>query len=124
MTPSLLRIAVAATLIWGGQAAAQDAPRPAPQGTAQGAAQGAAQTVPPAPDCPAPATMAEAATQPDPSEDATAPENSATTGWSGGTGGSFQGTNLQGAVESSPTWQPPTARGLDLAGLAEPVAAC
>lgn len=74
--------------------------------------------------CPAADTMAEPATQPDPSEDATAPENTGTTGWSGGTGGSQLGTNIQGAVESSPTWQPPTARGLDLAGLAEPVAEC
>lgn len=74
--------------------------------------------------CPAADTMAEPATQPDPSEDATAPENTGTTGWSGGTGGSQLGTNIQGAVESSPTWQPPTARGLDLAGLADPVAEC
>ena len=74
--------------------------------------------------CPAADTMAEPATQPDASEDATAPENTGTTGWSGGTGGSQLGTNIQGAVESSPTWQPPTARGLDLAGLAEPVAEC
>lgn len=121
MTQSLLRIAVAATLIWGGQAAAQDTAPIVPRDAAQSTPQSA---IPPAPDCPAPATMAEAATQPDPSEDATAPENSSTTGWSGGTGGSFQGTNLQGAVESSPTWQPPTARGLDLAGLAEPVPTC
>ena len=47
-----------------------------------------------------------------------------TTGWSGGTGGSQLGTNIQGAVESSPTWQPPTARGLDLAGTAEDQPAC
>ena len=74
--------------------------------------------------CPEPDTRAEAATQPDPGENATAPENSGTTGWSGGTGGSQLGTNAQGAVDSSPTWQPPTARGLDLAGLPEPVPAC
>ncbi|QDA35742.1 hypothetical protein E4191_16390 (plasmid) [Paracoccus liaowanqingii] len=74
--------------------------------------------------CPAADTMAEPANQPDPSEDATAPENTGTTGWSGGTGGSQLGTNIQGATDSSPTWQPPTARGLDLAGLAEPVAQC
>ncbi|WP_246054902.1 hypothetical protein [Paracoccus gahaiensis] len=74
--------------------------------------------------CPAADTMAEPANQPDASEDATAPENTGTTGWSGGTGGSQLGTNIQGATDSSPTWQPPTARGLDLAGLAEPVAEC
>ncbi|MBM3605537.1 MAG: hypothetical protein FJX25_12535 [Alphaproteobacteria bacterium] len=77
-----------------------------------------------APDCPAPETQAEPATQPDPSEDATAPENTGTTGWSGGTGGSQLGTNIQGAVPDSPTWQPPTARGLDLKGVAEAVAEC
>lgn len=91
------------------------APVPAPQ---------TAETVADAPDCPAPATRAEAATQPDPEEDATAAENSASTGWTGGTGGSHQGTNIQGAIASSPTWQPPTARGLDLAGMPEPVAEC
>ncbi|WP_415639316.1 hypothetical protein, partial [Paracoccus nototheniae] len=75
-------------------------------------------------ECPANDTQAEAATQPDASADATAPGNAGSTGWSGGTGGSQQGTNTQGAVDSSPTWQPPTARGLDLAGLAEPAGAC
>ncbi|ODT58225.1 hypothetical protein [Paracoccus hibiscisoli] len=83
-----------------------------------------ADRVAPAPECPAPNTQAEAATQPDPSEDATAPENTGTTGWSGGTGGSQLGTNIQGATDSSVTWQPPTARGLDLAGLADPVPDC
>ena len=34
------------------------------------------------------------------------------------------GPSIQGAVESSPTWQPPTARGLDLAGTAEDQPAC
>ncbi|WP_410217446.1 hypothetical protein [Paracoccus sp. (in: a-proteobacteria)] len=80
-----------------------------------------------APACPEPATQAEPATQPDASEDGTAPENTGTTGWTGGTGGSQLGTNIQGAVENSPTWQPPTARGLDLKGTAEAVvseAAC
>lgn len=77
-----------------------------------------------APECAADAGVAEPATQPDASEDSTAAENTGTTGWSGGTGGSQLGTNSQGAVESSPTWQPPTARGLDLAGLAEERPAC
>lgn len=76
------------------------------------------------PDCPAPESLAEAATQPDASDDATAAENAGTTGWSGGTGGSQLGTNAQGAVDSSPNWQPPTARGLDLAGNAEAASAC
>lgn len=75
-------------------------------------------------ECPPADTLAEPATKPDASEDATAPENTGTTGWSGGTGGSQLGTNIQGAVDTSPTWQPPTARGLDLAGLAEPVVQC
>ena len=34
----------------------------------------------------------------------------------GGTGGSQIGTNTAGAVPESKTWQPPTARGLDLNG--------
>ncbi|RJE78821.1 hypothetical protein [Paracoccus sp. JM45] len=75
-------------------------------------------------ECPAPATQAEPATSPDPSEDATAAENSGTTGWSGGTGGSQLGTNGQGAVEQSLTWQPPTARGLDLKAAASDTAEC
>jgi hypothetical protein len=69
-------------------------------------------------------SQAEPATIPDASEDGTAAENSGTTGWSGGTGGSQLGTNSQGAVSASPTWQPPTARGLDLQGQPEPVADC
>lgn len=77
-----------------------------------------------APECPAADTLAQPANQPDPSEDGTAPENTGTTGWTGGTGGSQLGTNIQGAVPESPTWQPPTARGLDLMGSAEPVAEC
>lgn len=76
------------------------------------------------PACPADDTQAEPATQPDATEDATAAENSGSTGWSGGTGGSQLGTNTQGAVLTSPTWQPPTARGLDLMGEAEPVMGC
>lgn len=77
-----------------------------------------------APECPDPSTMAEPADSPQPSEDATAPENTGTSGWSGGLGGSQLGTNTQGAVERSPTWQPPTARGLDLAGMPEVVEDC
>ena len=65
-------------------------------------------------DCPAPDTVAAPATAPQP--------NAGNTGWSGGTGGSQLGTNAQGALPASPTWQPPTARGLDLTGRAEPVA--
>ncbi|MGR3248790.1 MAG: hypothetical protein ACU0DH_06695 [Paracoccus sp. (in: a-proteobacteria)] len=77
-----------------------------------------------APECPEPATTAQPADAPKPSDDSTAPENTGTTGWSGGTGGSQLGTNTQGAVPVSPTWQPPTARGLDLAGKPEPLNEC
>jgi hypothetical protein len=66
-----------------------------------------------------PQGMAEPATPPMPGAEATAPGN-APTGWSGGLGGSYTGTNPQGAVTESPTWQPPTARGLDLTAAAEP----
>ena len=72
--------------------------------------------------CPARETVAENATPPQPGADSTDANNSGSSGWSGGLGGSHLGTNTQGAVMSSPTWQPPTARGLDLAGRAEPVA--
>lgn len=74
-------------------------------------------------NCPAPDTVAQPATQPEPGSDSTEANNAGTSGWSGGLGGSHLGTNAQGAVNASPTWQPPTARGLDLAGRAEPVAA-
>ena len=74
-------------------------------------------------NCPARDTVAENATPPQPSADSTDANNSGSSGWSGGLGGSHLGTNTQGAVTASPTWQPPTARGLDLAGRAEPVAA-
>lgn len=77
----------------------------------------AAQT-PASGDCAKPAGVAEAATPPEPG-DATAPGNAAT-GWSGGLGGSFTGTNTAGAVAESRTAQPPTARGLDLMGGPEP----
>ncbi|MGN7867674.1 hypothetical protein [Paracoccus sp. 22332] len=76
-------------------------------------------------DCPARDTVAEAATAPQPSADSTDANNTGSSGWSGGLGGSVLGTNTQGAVAQSPTWQPPTARGLDLAGRADPApAAC
>lgn len=69
-------------------------------------------------DCPTPAGVAEAATPPEPG-DATAPGNAAT-GWSGGLGGAYTGTNTAGAVAESRTVQPPTARGLDLMAGPEP----
>lgn len=66
------------------------------------------------PGCVAAAGRAEAATQPrQGGRDGTAPGNAGSTGWSGGTGGSFIGTNTAGATSASRTWQPPTARGLD-----------
>jgi hypothetical protein len=65
--------------------------------------------------CATSASKAEPATAPSPdSRDGTSPGNSGSTGWSGGTGGAYIGTNPQGATEHSQTWQPPTARGLDL----------
>ncbi|SNR58301.1 hypothetical protein EYF88_13490 [Paracoccus sediminis] len=73
-------------------------------------------------DCPAPDTVAQPATAPQPGADSTDANNSGSSGWSGGLGGSQLGTNAQGALPASPTWQPPTARGLDLTGRAEPVA--
>lgn len=73
-------------------------------------------------DCPAPDSVAQPATQPQPGANGTDPNNTGSTGWTGGTGGSQIGTNAQGALPDSPTWQPPTARGLDLTGRAEPVA--
>lgn len=76
------------------------------------------------PACTDSSGKAEPATSPAPSEDGTAAENTGTTGWSGGTGGSQLGTNTQGAVERSPTWQPPTARGLDLKGVPEETQNC
>lgn len=74
----------------------------------------------------APGTRAEAATPPARNTaDGTAPGNAGSTGWSGGTGGSHIGTNTSGALPSSPTWQPPTARGLDLLGTPErPASTC
>lgn len=71
--------------------------------------------------CVNPAAQAEPATAPAPGEDATAPGNSGSTGWSGGTGGSQIGTNAQGAVAVSKSWHSPTVRGLDLKGRPDPV---
>lgn len=63
-----------------------------------------------------PAGKAEAATPADTHSAAgTAPGNTGSTGWTGGTGGQHTGTSPQGALPESRTWQPPTARGLDLA---------
>lgn len=62
------------------------------------------------------AGKAEAATPADTDSAAgTAPGNTGSTGWTGGTGGQHTSTNPQGALPESKTWQPPTARGLDLA---------
>jgi hypothetical protein len=73
-----------------------------------------------------PSGRAEAATPPQRgSGDGTAPGNAGSSGWTGGMGGSHLGTNTQGATQNSPTWQPPTARGLDpIAAPARPEAAC
>lgn len=72
-------------------------------------------SVDPITTCGSSAGRAEPATPPDmASADGTAPGNAGSTGWTGGTGGVHIGTNPQGATEHSPTWQPPTARGLDL----------
>lgn len=46
--------------------------------------------------------------------DGTAPSNSGSTGWSGGTGGAYIGTNPSGSISNSGTEQPQTGRGLDL----------
>ncbi|SFB33167.1 hypothetical protein SAMN03159496_02990 [Rhizobium sp. NFR07] len=63
-----------------------------------------------------PASVAEAATKADTHSAAgTSPGNTGSTGWTGGTGGAHTATNPAGALPESKTWQPPTARGLDLA---------
>lgn len=67
-----------------------------------------------------PGGVAEAATRPETHDAAgTSPGNAGSTGWTGGTGGAHMGTSPQGALPESRTWQPPTARGLDL-GMAIP----
>ena len=72
-----------------------------------------------APNACDPTAVAETPTPPaQESNDGTAPGSTGSTGWSGGTGGSFIGTTSAGAVAESKTWQPPTARGLDLAMVA------
>lgn len=71
-----------------------------------------------------PKTVAETPTKPaQGSADGTAPGSTGSTGWSGGLGGSFIGTTSAGAVKESKTWQPPTARGLDLAMAPAPASA-
>lgn len=86
-------------------------------------AQSSGQSVEKPGDC-VPAAQAEPATPPSPGADSTAPGNAGTTGWTGGLGGSNIGTNPSGKTEDSVTWQPPTARGLDLKAPPEPVAKC
>ncbi len=111
MRPSLSRIALVAVLAGGLAlpALAQDVPQPATRTAGQ--------------DCAA-ASHAQPATQEVAAADATAPSNSGSTGWSGGTGGSLIGTNPSGASAHTKTWQPPTARGLDLSGRPEPAPLC
>lgn len=93
------------------QAAAASGGTPAVQPQAQGEAAAAATGDVPASTVAEPATPA--ATM--------AATDTASTGWSGGTGGAFIGTNPAGAVGVSKSWQPPTARGLDLMmGAADP----
>lgn len=60
--------------------------------------------------------VATPATEPEPAEGGTAPENAGSTGWTGGTGGAFIGTTPAGAVPQSKTWQPPVTTGIDLLG--------
>jgi hypothetical protein len=58
--------------------------------------------------------VAQPATPPARGPDAgTAPGGMGSTGWSGGTGGSYIGTSPAGATSASPNAQPPTAQGLD-----------
>lgn len=112
-----IRVLLATVALSAGLAQAQTPPAtPAPPSQTQGqSGEGA---------CPAGATTAEAATATQPGGDSTDANNAGSSGWSGGLGGSQLGTNPQGALESSPTWQPPTARGLDLTGRADPAPRC
>ncbi|MTH78156.1 hypothetical protein [Paracoccus aestuariivivens] len=75
-------------------------------------------------DCPPAAAQAEPATKDTATTDGTAPSNSGSTGWSGGTGGSHIGTNPQGGSQHTKTWHSPTARGIDLKGRPEPAPVC
>lgn len=60
--------------------------------------------------------VAESATKPEThAASGTSPGNTGSTGWTGGTGGAYTETSPQGALPESRTWQPPTARGVDLA---------
>ncbi|MTH33525.1 hypothetical protein GL279_02805 [Paracoccus limosus] len=79
---------------------------------------------PAATECPPAAAQAQPATPEVAGADATAPSNSGSTGWTGGAGGSHIGTTPSGAGTQTRTWQPPTARGLDLAGSPEPAPPC
>ena len=74
---------------------------------AAGLAPALAQTTPrPAPQ--------EPATPPRPGPNSgTAPGNEGSTGWTGGTGGSFTGTSPHAPTPGSPTDQPPVVRGLN-----------
>lgn len=65
---------------------------------------------------PADSGKCEPATAQTAESDGTAPSNSGSTGWSGGTGGSQIGTHPSGATPHTKTWHSPTARGLDLKG--------
>lgn len=115
-TPRFAVAALLATLaqpLW-----AQDAPGAPAQG-ADSPAPAVAKT-----ECPPPAALAEPATQQTATNDGTAPSNSGSTGWSGGTGGSMIGTNPSGATRHTKTWHAPTARGLDLKGRPEPASTC
>jgi len=106
-------LACLATIGLAGTSAAQSPPPPAASpGPAAGAPR-SPQSLESGPGCNT-AGRAESATPPARgNSDSTAPGNSGATGWSGGTGGSFIGTNPSGATQTSRTWQPATARGLD-----------
>lgn len=74
----------------------------------------AADPVQPGTGCPNTAAPTQAATPPVKSPSSgTAPGDSGSTGWSGGTGGSNIGTSADGPTSGSPTSQPETAKGLD-----------
>ena len=101
-----------------GPVVAQAAPAAAPQPA------GLDQPAAPSSACSDAAAKAEPATAQTASQDGTAPDNSGSTGWTGGTGGSHIGTNPSGAGPATATWHAPTARGLDLKGRPEATPAC